>query len=465
MLFPAVEFVLFAFWLTFAYTGRMALTPHTYGPSCSLHTESNPFTRRASVISEEPPKIRTQFFYGSNLPIDDPLSPIPPPSSGSTGPSKVPPQPFSVYDNAALESAWRDFTNVDEAEHSHKRQDKEKQKSSEQGSSEQNQASTFTKEVDDDANPEDGERTLPNIQKDENSSIDNLTHIFNGVRERNAERTERVKSKIPNPGSVASSPPVAPRTVEAENTSAQPHLMLCDDPNHIPFDHDMLITPEEVGAEEFESGRRKRRHRSPFHRRDKDDKNSDKEDEKVPSRRRFRSHPASVQANGQHGQSMVDRDTTGTPFLRAPSRDKRSLERRNRSQSEVTEPEIEQDDGMYAGSMGNRMGTHSSTHLGAAGSGGIGYDGGAEAIVSYICFNQSLASQQKRKHSKHHSNMSSSQASDSEGPPRPPTRQHHSSAIHKHDEQKEPRHACVLVGLSRLHLVEIPDLQMKPIYC
>ena len=418
----------------------MALTPHTYGPSCSLHTESNSFTRRASVISEEPPKIRTQFFYGSNLPIDDPLLPIPPPSSSSTGPSKVPPQPFSVYDNAALESAWRDFMKADEAGQSSERQGQEKQRSSEQ-----NQANAKSNEVSNDDQPKDKGLALTSGRKDGSTNIDNLAHIFKGVRERNAERAEREKSKI-----------------EGGHHGAQPHLMLCDDPDHIPFDHLMPVASEEIGTEEFESGRQKKRHRSPFHRRDKDDKNSDREDGQVPSRRRFRSHPASSRPQGQHG-STVDRDTTGTPFLRAPSRDRKRRERRNRSQSEITEPELEQTDGVGADSMGSHSDTYFGSQFGASGAGGMGHDGGAEALLLFGNHRESSSSRQQRPRG--YSNFSSSQASDSEGLSRPTTRQLRGSTIHKHDDPKEPRKTVVPVGFSRLHMVEIPNLQMKPIYC
>ena len=72
-----------------------------------LREESNTFTRRASSIAIESPKITAQFFYCSALAIDDPLAAVPTPSSSSaTRPSKVPPRPFSVYDNLALEQAW-----------------------------------------------------------------------------------------------------------------------------------------------------------------------------------------------------------------------------------------------------------------------------------------------------------------------------------------------------------------------
>ncbi|KAI9769857.1 MAG: hypothetical protein M1835_006652 [Candelina submexicana] len=88
----------------------MSSLSHTYGPTCHFASQLDPpneFMRRASLVSDIPPKIRAQFFYTSALPIDDPLSAVPLPTSGSgSTPSKHPPRPFSAYDNAALEEAW-----------------------------------------------------------------------------------------------------------------------------------------------------------------------------------------------------------------------------------------------------------------------------------------------------------------------------------------------------------------------
>ncbi|KAI9722006.1 MAG: hypothetical protein M1812_001966 [Candelaria pacifica] len=88
----------------------MSFPTHTYGPTCHFASQSDPpneFMRRASLVSEIPPNIRAQFFYTSALPIDDPLSAVPLPTSGTgSTPSKHPPRPFSAYDNAALEEAW-----------------------------------------------------------------------------------------------------------------------------------------------------------------------------------------------------------------------------------------------------------------------------------------------------------------------------------------------------------------------
>ena len=84
----------------------MAASGHSYGPSCLLQPESNTFTRRASEVSPAAPPIKAHYFYCSALPIDDPLSPVPPPPTGTTVKQKLPPRPFSVPDNVSLEEVW-----------------------------------------------------------------------------------------------------------------------------------------------------------------------------------------------------------------------------------------------------------------------------------------------------------------------------------------------------------------------
>ena len=71
---------------------------HSLGPTCAYYQE--PVT-----ASDEPPSLRARFFYTSVLPIDDPLSPLPPLSDSKT--ANQPPRPFSARDNAALEEAWQ----------------------------------------------------------------------------------------------------------------------------------------------------------------------------------------------------------------------------------------------------------------------------------------------------------------------------------------------------------------------
>lgn len=79
------------------------MTPpdHSYGPTCALYEEESD----ALSHDAEVPLVNAQFFYVSSLPIDDPLSPLPPIQAEKA--NHHPPQPFSARDNAALEEAWR----------------------------------------------------------------------------------------------------------------------------------------------------------------------------------------------------------------------------------------------------------------------------------------------------------------------------------------------------------------------
>lgn len=87
---------------------------HTYGPNCLLADDEPELASLYTLPT--PPDIRSQFFYISSLPIDDPLAPSPPQTGQSTGNEKVPPQPFSARDNIALEKAWRDLGKARQAD-------------------------------------------------------------------------------------------------------------------------------------------------------------------------------------------------------------------------------------------------------------------------------------------------------------------------------------------------------------
>ncbi|KPI39169.1 putative phospholipase [Cyphellophora attinorum] len=76
---------------------------HSYGPTCAFY-DAQPRKDASSPETDSVPPVKAQFFYVSALPIDDPLSPLPPISDKS---SEHEPQPFSVRDNAALEEAWQ----------------------------------------------------------------------------------------------------------------------------------------------------------------------------------------------------------------------------------------------------------------------------------------------------------------------------------------------------------------------
>jgi hypothetical protein len=66
----------------------------------------NQYTRQVLHHAEPPPPVNARFFYTSPVPIDDPLSPLPPPANATNVPARLPPKPFSKYDSKALEKAW-----------------------------------------------------------------------------------------------------------------------------------------------------------------------------------------------------------------------------------------------------------------------------------------------------------------------------------------------------------------------
>lgn len=63
------------------------------------------FARESDEINK-PPQLNIRYFYASPLPIDDPLSPVPPPTTSNSVPSKLAPRPFSEYDSTQLDQAW-----------------------------------------------------------------------------------------------------------------------------------------------------------------------------------------------------------------------------------------------------------------------------------------------------------------------------------------------------------------------
>ncbi|CAK3872501.1 related to phosphatidic acid-preferring phospholipase A1, contains DDHD domain [Lecanosticta acicola] len=64
------------------------------------------YLRQVLHQTDPPPPIKARFFYTSTIPIDDPLSPLPPPASSDSTWVRQPPKPFSEYDNTALDKAW-----------------------------------------------------------------------------------------------------------------------------------------------------------------------------------------------------------------------------------------------------------------------------------------------------------------------------------------------------------------------
>lgn len=376
----------------------MTLPAHTYGPSCSLQAESNTFTRRASEVSADPPKIRAHFFYSSNLPIDDPLSPVPPLStSSSTGPSKVPPRPFSIFDNTALEEAWQIIQNAKQLKRTSK---------GDQSHQTTDYQSTRASHAEIDSGVDDLTNATESAIVEEAARY--LEESSHGIAEQELEAGSSV---------VQSDKGTALVNADAQRLG-DPHLTLCDDPQHIPFDHAMPVESDEIGNDEFESGMPRRRHRSPFRRRDKPSKAKSKE---TAALSKSLPKPKNTGYDARYGSSPAERDTTGTPFLRVPSRLRRSRSQslqRSRLESEATLT-----DGPASASEGE--GDRSSR---------------SRPMSQRFRANRS---ESRQSESGSHSNVH-------------PDRRDRSA-----HRRKRPETACITVGISRLHVVELPDLRVS----
>ena len=476
----------------------MAVPVHSYGPSCALHEDYNRFTRKASELSDEPPHIRPHFFYSSTLPIDDPLSPLPAPSTGSPSASaKVHPRPFSTYDNAALEEAWQGLREAEEKGtirgskvhghgpwcHDTALRDKvhghgprchdsnSKDKDSSQGSkSPEKILSSTTTGVGSSQDQEAGS-TLDNLAKivkeiKTSGHAHSNVNLQSGVHEKVMERSklstmtpvsnhapsdlEGGKEKIvevshDNPEHISSwqkagssSPllgPVKPHyhmetqeTVSCDDpehdpsvvapsakpiligttklqSERDPHVLLCDDPRHIPFDESMAIESDEIADSELEAGVPEKRHRSIFHRKGSQRKEKVEKSKTSPKPSRSSSRHKSKPVANPYGSSPSERNTTGNPFLRAPS--------------PIRREDTSQNDGAHAASD----------------------DEGARLNVTSRPMFRRFHSQRSTR----------SESEDTEEQKSPSHRD-----VPNSDKGKK---AYVPVGLSRLHLVEMPLLQ------
>ncbi len=365
---------------------------HTFGPDCMLHSTSNTFTRRASQASPDPPKLSAQFFYCSALPIDDPLSAVPPPSPANKS-TRVPPRPFSVHDNIALETAWLKLQRPEQST-----KEGSQPKSSNKANKEQERIIKIIQEAHNEKHAEEGKKAKKKPVEETKS-----------IQKRAGEGNTPTENQITNPEIRSVIPSPAPEPCDLDVT-------LSDDPRHIPFDTDLPLTPPELANEE--NAESKRRSRSPFRRKEKAEKAKDQDLVSSRSSRRLseagqKAHEATVSS------SPSGQDTTGTPFLRVPDRKEKSRSRSRSSKSREEQSSVSQADGADAGD--NHKPKQSSP----------------------------LRPMFQR--------LSSNYSDDAAG----------SKGLSLFRKQKKPQEVPevrIPVGISRLHVVEMPSLKMGPIY-
>ena len=408
---------------------------HPYGPSCKLHSASNTFIRRASELAESVPKLKPHFFYCSTLPIDDPLSPLPAPSTNSlTTTSRITPRPFSAYDNAALEEAWQGLQRPD--------------KQQGQTSSWLDHGQSGLKHQTQGKSPVvvGKESSELSRTKEDGSEYGSLTQSLNRAEAKDksplstilagsavhGDRDDEPFTEYPGglqavPKDIQCDSVVDPvQAAENTNQTAKSIVMLSEDPEHLRLVDPRPMTSEEVASQQVNSmpgrGRHNLFHRKDTYRSDNAVGTISKPSTKDRVKEKVR-HARSLSRNrikpvgASYGSSPSERDTTGTPFLRAPSRD-------GGSQISSRNALVDQsDEGKLRGEMPEKEENLASARPGS-----------------------------RRMWSDRSDSIQDDSANHHDGSPRVKTPQ-------QDDALYDQKHTSyVPVGLSRLHLVEMPQL-------
>lgn len=325
-----------------------------------------------------------------------------PPSSSNPAnkSSKVPPRPFSVHDNIALEDAW---LKLQKPILSKKDASGARFNTTNVAPRTQKHIAHIIKDA--------YEIEVPDPGKTNSRGFEALEPM----PENRNEMIYKILGKDTHPAGLGK-----------EHRQSQ-DLTLYDDPDYIPFDNAMPLTAEEIGNDEFESATvKKKRSWSPFRRKDKVEKPKERDDAGV-------SEPLSpeTQTAGEVnlGSSLPDRDTSGTPFLRIPSRIRRSRSR-PRSRSPEAPP--------------------STRELGQA-------DGAQSPGDHHPKKSSPLRPTFQR------SNSSLSDDYDQGGSRLDTGSRRHSLSPRK-SKFRTPEQASVAVGMLRLHMVHMPVLKMGPLY-
>ena len=382
---------------------------HTFGDSCMLKEESNTFTRRASSVAIDAPKITAQFFYCSGLPIDDPLAAIPVPTGTSSSKlSRVPPRPFSVHDNLALDQAWLKLQDADQtpADTLGSRQARSRRQSikREDDSSELYAASIPPKgSTDKGKSPQEKTTLDERINMDGNLETQETTDDKNSAAGRNGNAPA---SQIAHG--------LGPQHPEA-------HTSVSGDAVHHSLQDVAPVSAMEIVQDEInQTLPRARRKRSFFHRKEEEKSTEDISSSRISSRRLSRGRQEADDGANALGRSP---DTTGTPFLRVPSRLRRSP---SRSRSPNNEVQKAQHDG--PGSPERDYRPKQSSPLGAA--------------PRFPRFSSNREAQDEDD---------SDSDSSSEG---------HHFFSRRLSMSRGAGNAHITVGISRLHFVEMPSLKV-----
>ena len=312
---------------------------HSYGPSCKLHSASNTLIRRASKLGESAPKLKPHFFYCSTLPIDDPLSPLPALSTNSlTTTSRITPRPFSAYDNTALEEAWQGLQRPEKQQGQpaswldHGQSGLKHQTQGRSPVAIGKESSELSRTKDDGSDYGSLTQSLKQSEAKEKPPL-STTLVGSAVHGDRVDEpcTESPGGLLPVLKDVPRDSVVDPvQAAENNKHTVKPNVMLSEDPEHLRLVDPRPMTSEEVASQQVNSmpgrGRHNLFHTKDTYRSDNAVGTMSKPSTKDKIKEKVR-HTRSLSRNrinsigAPYGSSPTKRDTTGTPFLRAPSRD------------------------------------------------------------------------------------------------------------------------------------------------
>jgi hypothetical protein len=352
---------------------HLSTPTHTYGPTCAFYKPTH------ETSSLTPPAVRAQSFYTSYLSIDDPISPIPPPVGSSTNVSKLPPRPFSAHDSAALEEAWLGLTK------------KEPKKEPKKERSHHNH----------------GRDKAVRISEPNNTTSDTTHHDKHGQRRHSKDKSSDVPAAEGiKEGSQKKKPKASKKTPWK---STKDHTRGDGEPNKSP-------TCEQEHSDSAGSALRRR-----F-----DHKAAYKKYGPKYKQRKSGSLTLKTQLSDAtlHGTSPSEADTTGTPFVRAPSRLDRPRSAMMSDLADENEVDAQADEG----------------------------DESAEQTSA----EQTSPSRPSSRNSSHPSVRGSKSKSRSRSRSR--------SRNLQYSQKSKDQEATVPVGVFRLHLVRLPMMRLEPIY-
>jgi len=224
----------------------MSQLAHTYGPTCRL---APAVTFSGSKGGDDMPALKAQFFYASPLPIDDPLSAAPTLTSSDSKSIKHTPRPFSPYDNSALEEAWLGLSSGKDRKNQRKNKsvspEKEDRRRGRKKTDKPQDSGPALDGVSSDAVSKEKDSKAPKSSKKEQSSSQREEGYTAGTLE--AQQADQTDSKNPKTSEKEKASndanqisPAHTAWVQQSHEQATPRRFTCNDPRPLEKDSEKI---------------------------------------------------------------------------------------------------------------------------------------------------------------------------------------------------------------------------------